>query len=333
MEALEGVLGSVSFLEKLRPDEIGRVARRFEIAELAAGEARRFDAEGSRLVVVVEGRARVAIESAHGAATSALEPGEHHGELGLLTGRARAFTVTARGGAARLALLDRAGLDGVLEDAPIVAEALAREVASELAAVNEASRELVELDAVALPADEIQAALDAKRREVASRRALPRRLSPGALFRRLVTDRGAEPPFWMLAGFFVSLGGARLVVALILKYGLEKRLFALVPGNDPNPMHVHHFNYGLVLVGMAGLAALLPFGRRALRVLAFAFGAGAGLVFDEFGLFWNLNPEYAQASSLIAAAMAAVVLAQLVWFRDFWAALGRRAWLSLGGAR
>ena len=126
------------------------------------------------------------------------------------------------------------------------------------------------------------------------------RLSPRALFNHLVVQRGREPPFWMLLGFLVALGGARLVVGLILKYGLEKRLFALVPGNDPNPMHVHHFNYGLVLIGAAGLAALAPFGRRGLRVLAFAFGVGAGLVFDEFGLIYNLNPEYAQRSSLIA---------------------------------
>ena len=92
---------------------------------------------------------------------------------------------------------------------------------------------------------------------------------------------------------------------LILKYNLESRLFALVPGTDPNPMHVHHFNYGLLLIGASGLAALRPFGRRALRGLAFVFGLGAGLVFDEFALFWNLNPEYAQELSVIAAGIAA----------------------------
>ena len=79
------------------------------------------------------------------------------------------------------------------------------------------------------------------------------RLSPAAIFQRLVTSRGAEPPIWMLSGFLVALGGARLVVHLILKYGLEKRLFALVPGKDPNPMHVHHFNYGLILICAAGV--------------------------------------------------------------------------------
>jgi hypothetical protein len=56
-------------------------------------------------------------------------------------------------------------------------------------------------------------------------------------------------------------------------------------------------------------------------------------VFDEFALFWNLNPEYAQTASLVAAAAAAAILIQLVWFRRFWGAVMRRAWLSARGAR
>jgi hypothetical protein len=89
----------------------------------------------------------------------------------------------------------------------------------------------------------------------------------------------------------------------------------------------------LVLIGAAGLAALFPLGRKALRALAFAFGAGAGLVFDEFALFWNLDPEYAQALSLYSAAIALVMLVNLTWFRDFWVAVGRRAWYRAGGGR
>jgi hypothetical protein len=98
-------------------------------------------------------------------------------------------------------------------------------------------------------------------------------------------------------------------------------------------MHVHHFNYGLILIGASGLAALFPFGRRGLRLLAFAFGIGCGLVFDEFALFWNLNPEYAQSLSLIAAAIMVSVLVQLTYFRRFWAALGRRFFYVMGGHR
>ena len=60
---------------------------------------------------------------------------------------------------------------------------------------------------------------------------------------------------------------------------------------------------------------------------------GCGLVFDEFALFWNLNPEYAQTLSLYSAAIALVMLANLTWFREFWVAVGRRAWYRAGGGR
>ena len=159
---------------------------------------------------------------------------------------------------------------------------------------------------------------------LAMRGAASRRLTVEALFRRLVVEQGAEPPFWMLVGFLGALAGARLVVFLILKYKLEKQLFALVAGTDPNPMHIHHFNYGLVLVGVAGLAALFPSGRRTLRFLALLFGMGCGLIFDEFALFWNLNPDYAQGLSVLSAAIAAIALVQLTYFRRFWGAIVRR---------
>ncbi len=76
---------------------------------------------------------------------------------------------------------------------------------------------------------------------------------------------------------------------------------------------------------------MFPFGRRMLRGLALLFGLGAGLVFDEFALFWNLNPEYAQELSVIAAGLAIAVLIQLTYFRRFWTAIVRRAWLGLRG--
>ena len=94
----------------------------------------------------------------------------------------------------------------------------------------------------------------------------------------------------MLVGFLASLAGARLVVGLILKYGLEKRLFALVPGHDPNPMHVHHFNYGLFLIGVAGWPRCARSAAAAARARA-CVRAGAGLVFDEFGLSTTSTPS------------------------------------------
>ena len=334
MEALESVLSGVPFLEGLRPDELARVARELALGTLAAGERRSFapTAEEARLVIVVRGHVHLEVDSAAGVRRSDLVAGDCHGEIALLTGHARPVRLTATT-AATLATLDRAGLAALLAAVPVIALPLAEELALELRAEDDVVRQLLELHAEGLPPAELEAAIASCRRVIARRGARVTRLSPRALFQRLVVARGAEPPFWMLLGFLTALGGARLVVHLILKYGLEKRLFALVPGTDPNPMHVHHFNYGLILIGSAGVAALVPLGRRALRVLAVAFGAGAGLVFDEFGLIYNLNPEYAQRSSLISAAIVAALLVQLTWFGRFWAALGRRAWLTVRSAR
>jgi hypothetical protein len=337
MLGLERVLGQVSLFEGLRPDEIGRIAGRFGVETVVPGVTRTFEAtaEGARMVVVVRGHVALEVDAPAGTLRSELEPGDRHGDLALLARTWHVVRVGAAGGGeAVIATIDRAGLEAVLDDFPAAALPLAIEIASELRSRQDVERQLLELHAERLPAEELRAAVDERRRAIARRGARVVRTGPRALFRRLVVQQGEEPPFWMLVGFVLSLGLARLTVFLILHFHLEHQLFALVKDpRDPNPMHVHHFNYGLVLIGLSGLAALFPFGRRALRVLALAFGFGCGLVFDEFALFWNLNPEYAQSASLVAAAAAAAVLVQLVWFRRFWGAMGRRAWRTMWGAR
>ncbi len=334
MRGLESVLGSLSFFEGLRVDEVARIARRFDMKELAEGERLEHGEEvlAQRLVVVVSGSLSLLVKARGRDLRSTLVAGDRHGEMALLTGNVRVASMSALEPSI-VALLDHAGLDAILAEFPAVALPLATELATELRFANDLVRQLLEVWAEGLSPDQHAAALDERRLEIERRGARVTRLSPRALFRRTVVEQGAEPPFWAMVGFVLSLAGARMVVALILKYGLEKRLFALVPGSDPNPMHVHHFNYGLVLVATAGLAALFPLGRRALRALALAFGLGAGLIFDEFALFWNLNPEYAQALSLYSAGIALAVLFNLTYFRRFWFALARRTWLRARGGR
>jgi CRP-like cAMP-binding protein len=333
--AYEAVFGALSIFENLRRDEIGRVARRFELREISAGESLSIDEslENSRLIVVLRNRVDLFVTTSAGTLESVLEPGDRYGELTVLAGLSQKLKVVASDGAT-IALLGRRELDALLEEFPVIALSLAAELASECSAKNDLARQLLELHAEGLAEDELAAAIGERRHALAQRGARVRRQTTRALFNRLVVREGAEPPFWMLTGFVLALAGARLVVAAILKYGLQKQLFALVQGgNDPNPMHVHHFNYGMILVGLSGLAALFPFGRRALRLLAFAFGCGLGLIFDEFALIWNLNPEYAQSLSLIAAAIAAAVLVQVTYFRTFWMAIARRSWFAMRGGR
>jgi CRP-like cAMP-binding protein len=328
---LESVLGALSIFEHLRPDEVGRIAKRFHVLELAPNAD--YSADTAQLVVVIDGEVALEVDQGGRRMRARMGAGDRFGTQSIVTGYVNAFVATARAHGATIAVIEYEAFQAVLEAYPAIALPLTREIAAELAVRDDVVRQLLELHAAKLPTEQLRAAIEERRIAQARRGARITRSSTRGLFHRLVTRQGAEPPFWMLVGFLLSLGGARLVVHLILKYKLEKQLFALVPGTDPNPMHIHHFNYGLFLVGIAGLVALLPLGRRALRGLAFAFGLGAGLVFDEFALFWNLNPEYAQELSLIAAGIAAAILLQLVYFRRFWAAVGRRAWLGVRGVR
>jgi CRP-like cAMP-binding protein len=333
---LEPVLASIAIFEHLRPDEISRIARRCTALRLTDRERHVVGSAAARpapqLVIVIAGEVELEVDERGTTLRARMAPGDRFGTYAQITGDMPAFALTAHG-PVTLAVLDRDAFDGVLAEFPAVALPLASELAREVSVRDDFLRQLLELHAAQLPDAELDVAIAARHAAQQRRGARITRGSTRGLFRRLVADKGAEPPFWMLIGFLGSLGGARLVVHLILKYHLESRLFALVPGTDPNPMHVHHFNYGLILIASSGLAALRPLGRRALRALALVFGLGAGLVFDEFALIWRLNPEYAQSLSIIAAGVAAALLLQVIYFRHFWRAVVRRAWLSLRGAR
>ncbi len=325
-ERLEQTLAGLSIFAPLRPDEVGRIARKFVVASV--DDPITFTVDAPRMLVVITGIVNLDLDLGHAVARARLRPGDAWGEVQLLSGRVhQAIAVGAEPGAT-IALLSEESLREILAEYPVVGLPLATQLASYLGSKNDERRRVLELHAEMIAGDALAEAVRDEREAVVNRAVKVTRTGPRALFSALVVRKGAEPPFWMLLGFLTSLAGARLVVATILKYGLEKRLFALVQGNDPNPMHVHHFNYGLILASVAGISAMLPLGRRALRVLAAIFGIGIGLIFDEFALIWTLNPEYAQSLSLITAALVGIALVQVVWFRSFWAAIVRRFLVS-----
>jgi CRP-like cAMP-binding protein len=134
-----------------------------------------------------------------------LLPGDCYGEIALLTGNPHAVRLVAETDAT-IATVDRAGLEAVLEDVPVVALPLAEALAVELRAEDDVVRQLLELHAEHLPEAELEGAIEAHRRAIARHGARVSRLTPSALFHGLVVERGREPPFWMLLGFLVSLG-------------------------------------------------------------------------------------------------------------------------------
>lgn len=107
----------------------------------------------------------------------------------------------------------------------------------------------------------------------------------------------------VLTSFVVAFCSARILVFLIMSRDLPD-LFLYVGGN-----HVHHLNYGIVLLSLVGALFLFqpPHGR-VLDLVAVAYGVGLALTFDEFGMWLHLGGSYWQRASLDAVIVVGSVL-------------------------
>ncbi len=106
-----------------------------------------------------------------------------------------------------------------------------------------------------------------------------------------------------LVSFLITFLGARLVVFLIMSRRLPD-MFLHVGG-----AHVHHLNYGILLLSLTG--AFLLFTRpagAALRIAAVVYALALGLTFDEYGMWLNLGGGYWQRASLDAIITVAAFL-------------------------
>jgi hypothetical protein len=108
---------------------------------------------------------------------------------------------------------------------------------------------------------------------------------------------------WLLTFFLLTFLLSRIVVLLIMTRRMPD-LFLYVGGT-----HVHHLNYGIVLLSAVGTWALLttPTGT-GLKAALTLFGVGLGLTFDEFGMWVHLGGSYWQRASFDAVVVVAGVL-------------------------
>jgi CRP-like cAMP-binding protein len=312
------ILEALPWLAELRDDERQRAVARFRRVVLGPDDRCAVErTDPPTLGIVLAGRARVARPSAPSSESMTLWPGDRWDEVAVFAD-APADTVVTADGTAVVALLGRAAFRELVADFPIVWLAVAERLSLELKATSDVLREIGEVAASEAKPASLGRLLDTKRRQV-GRRAGIARAALGGLFARFVGAHVREPTFWVLAGFVGAVAVSRAVVAFILRFGLQHQFFNLHDSGGPNPLHMHHFNYGFALVVLTGLLAFFPASRRTLRALAAAFGVGLGLVFDEFALIWNLDPNYYQPLNYWAQALLAAVLVQLVYFRRLYA--------------
>lgn len=111
-----------------------------------------------------------------------------------------------------------------------------------------------------------------------------------------------------LGSFLITFLLARILVYLIMSKRMPD-LYLHLGGT-----HVHHLNYGIFALAIAGAAQLFwnP-SERSMRVVAVLFGVGMALTFDEFGMWLHLGGSYWQRSSFDAVVAVSGLLAFLAY--------------------
>ncbi len=81
--------------------------------------------------------------------------------------------------------------------------------------------------------------------------------------------------------------------------------------------HIHHFYFGILLIGIAGWLAIAGSTNISKEKLALAYGAGLGLLMDEIGLLLTWR-DYASTLSYLLGVFLLGIILSLIYFPKFW---------------
>jgi hypothetical protein len=65
--------------------------------------------------------------------------------------------------------------------------------------------------------------------------------------------------------------------------------------------HIHHFAYGILLLILTAFASLFTRIPKTIALPYISLGVSLGLIFDEFGIWLKLDPEYNKSISIFAS--------------------------------
>jgi len=125
---------------------------------------------------------------------------------------------------------------------------------------------------------------------------------------------GKEIPFLILVTFLATFAASRLFTALF------PNTLIVVRGT-----HVHHFAYGFILLALIGFFSIVqPRSDRTRLKLAPLYGFALGVAFDEFAMWIQLEDAYWDRNNFDAILIVSLILANIVYFDDFWRKWGYR---------
>ncbi len=140
----------------------------------------------------------------------------------------------------------------------------------------------------------------------------------GILYDHLIAKHKRRVSFVVLVSFLLTFVIVRLYV-LSATAGIIDDPYLYIRG-----YHIHHLNYGIFIMALAGFCALvLPHDKDRLKV-GMLYGVGLGLTFDEFGMWLRLQDDYWSRLSYDAVIVISLIFINIVYFYPIWERIRRR---------
>jgi hypothetical protein len=137
--------------------------------------------------------------------------------------------------------------------------------------------------------------------------------------KHFITSRFEEVPFVIFASYLFTFLFTRTYVYL----SRTGKFDFLVENIYINGVHIHHLNFGIIILVLVGFWALYDVDRATHRTLAIFYGVGLALTFDEFALWLHLEDNYYAQISYNAILFISLVLLNIIYFPQFWRKMGK----------
>ncbi|MCF7889870.1 hypothetical protein K9M78_01475 [Candidatus Bipolaricaulota bacterium] len=115
----------------------------------------------------------------------------------------------------------------------------------------------------------------------------------------------------------ILAGSANSDIAQIVKGGSTLAHFHIGRNIILFGYHIHHFYFGILLIGIAGWLAIAGSTNISKEKLALIYGAGLGLLMDEIGLLLTWG-DYASSLSYLLGVFLLGIILSIIYFPRFW---------------
>jgi hypothetical protein len=129
----------------------------------------------------------------------------------------------------------------------------------------------------------------------------------GKIFNRIVKEQRDKVTFNIFFYFLITFITVRVLVYVF------PALHLFIRG-----IHVHHLNYGIVLLVIVGYWSLVNQNNKNILKIAKIYGIGIGLTFDEFGMWFLLEDNYSVRLSYDAIIIILILFINIIYFNNFW---------------